>query len=106
MDSVEFLDFRGKKLVATTSWVGSQEFVMAAVLSDRADSAAADVYAQQNIQIVPGLKIKNKKSGKEFEILSKPEGYSRHVTIKDTRRNLNPESITEDELRQNFRFVG
>jgi hypothetical protein len=55
---------------------------------------------------VPGLKIKNKKSGKEFEILSKPEGYSRHVTIKDTRRNLNPESITEDELRQNFRFVG
>jgi hypothetical protein len=106
MDNLEFLDFRGQKLVATTTWVGGQEFVMAAVPGDRQDAATADIYAQQNIEIVPGLKIENKKSGKQFEILSKPEGYSRHVTIKDTRRNLNPESITEDELRQNFRFVG
>lgn len=43
MDSVEFLDVRGKKLVAQTTWVGTQEFVMAAVLSDRVDSATADI---------------------------------------------------------------
>ena len=106
MDSTEFLDFRGKKLVATTTWVGAQEFVMAAIPSDRQDSATAEIYAQQNINIVPGLKIVNKKSGKEFEILSKPVGYSKQVTIKETRRNTYPAPITEDELRQNYRFVG
>jgi hypothetical protein len=105
MDNLEFLDFRGKKLVATTTWVGGQEFVMAAVPGDRQDSATAEIYAQQNIEIVPGLKIMEKKTGKEFEILSQPKGYSRHVTIKDARRNLNPVNVTEDELRQNFRFV-
>jgi hypothetical protein len=106
MDSVEFLDFRGKKLVATTAWVGAQEFVMAAVPSGRTDSATAEIYAQQNIEIVPGLKVMEKKSGKEFEILSKPIGYSKHVTIKETRRNIISAPITEDDLRQNFRFVG
>lgn len=106
MESVEFVDFRGKKLVATTTWVGTQEFVMAPVPGDRQDAATAEIYAQQNIDIVPGLTIKEKKTGKEFTVLSKPIGYSRHVTIKDARRNLNPENITEDELRQNYRFVG
>jgi len=106
MESLEFLDFRGKKLVASTTWVGSQEFVMAAVPSGRQDSATAEIYAQQNIEIVPGLTIKEKKTGKEFEILSKPEGFSRHVRIEDPRRRNLSETITEDELRQNYRFVG
>lgn len=79
---------------------------MAAVPSDRSDANTAEILAQQNIDIVPGLKVVEKKTGKEFEILSKPDGYSRHVTIKDARRNLNPVNVTEDELRQNFRFVG
>jgi hypothetical protein len=92
--------------VATTTWVGGQEFVMAAIPSDRQDAATAEIYAQQNIEIVPGLTIKEKKTGKEFKILSKPIGYSKHITIKETRRNLNPETITEEELRQNYRFVG
>ena len=104
MDSVEFLDFRGKKLVATTTWVGAQEFVMAPVPSDRQDAATAEIYAQQNIQIVPGLKITDK-MGKLFEVLSSPTGYSRLVTIKDIRRNLTPVNIPEDELRQKYRFT-
>ena len=106
MDSVEFLDFRGKKLVATTTWVGGQEFVMAAVPSDRQDSINAEIYAQQKIDIVPGLKVMEKKWGKEFAILSKPIGYSKHVSIQETRRNLSPVNVSEDELRQNYRFVG
>ncbi len=104
MDNLEFLDFRGQKLVATTTWVGGQEFVMAAVPSDSQDSATAEIYAQQNIQIVPGLKITDR-TGKLFEVLSKPEGYSRLVRIKDVRRNLTPVNISEDELRRNFRFT-
>jgi hypothetical protein len=106
MDSEEFLDFRGKKLVATTTWVGHQEFVLAAIPGDRQDAINAEIYAQQKIEIVPGLKVMEKKSGKEFEILSKPNGYSRLVTLKDTRRNLTPVMVPEDELRQNYRFVG
>lgn len=106
MDSFEFVDFRGKKLVATTTWVGGQEFVMAAVPSDRQDSATAEIYAQQNIAIVPGLRVMEKRSGKEFEILSSPTGFMKQVSIKDTRRNLTPVRVTEDELRRNYRFVG
>ena len=79
---------------------------MAAVPSDRQDSITAEIYAQQNIEIVPGLKIKEKKSGKEFEIVSKPEGFSRHVRIKDARQKLISTQITEDELRRNYRFIG
>jgi hypothetical protein len=102
---MEFVNVRGKTLQATLVTVAGQEFLIAAV-GDRYDSAIADIYAQQNIQVVPGLKIQNKKSGKEFEILSKPIGYSRQVTIKETRRDIIPAPITEDELRQNYRFVG
>jgi hypothetical protein len=104
MDNLEFVDFRGKKLVATTTWVGAQEFVMAAIPSDRQDAATAEIYAQQNIAIVPGLKITDK-MGKLFEVLSKPEGHSRLVRIKDVRRNLTPINVSEDELRRNFRFT-
>jgi hypothetical protein len=102
---MEFLSFRGKNLEATIITVAGQDFIVAAV-GDRQDSAIADIHAQQKIDIVPGLKIKNKKSGKEFEIVSKPSGFMRHVSIKETRRNIIPEPITEDELRQNYRFVG
>ena len=45
---MEFLNFRGKNLEATTSWVGGQELVMAAVPSDRQDASSAEVYAQQS----------------------------------------------------------
>ena len=101
---MEFISFRGKNLEATMITVAGQDFVMAAV-SDRLDSATADIYAQQKIDIVPGLKATEKKSGTLFEILSRPIGYSRQVSIKDTRRNLTPINVTEDELRQNYRFV-
>jgi len=105
MDNLEFLDFRGQKLVATTTWVGTQEFVMAAIPGDRQDSATAEIYAQQNIAIVPGLKITEKTTGTLFQVLSKPEGYSRLVRIKDVRRNLTPVMVPEDELRQKYRFT-
>lgn len=102
---MEFVNFRGKNLEATLITVGGQDFLIAAV-GDRQDLAIADIYAQQNIQIVPGLKITEKKTGKEFEILSKPIGFMRQVSIKDTRRNLTPVMVPEDELRLNYRFVG
>ncbi|MEG3929168.1 hypothetical protein [Microcoleus sp. T3_D1] len=102
---MEFVNFRGKNLQANLITVAGQEFIIAAV-GDRYDSAIADIYSQQNIEIVPGLKIQNKKSGKEFEILSKPSGFMRHIQLKETRRNIMPEPITEQELRQNYRFVG
>jgi len=102
---MEFISFRGKNLEATMITVAGQEFVMAAV-GDRLDSATAEIYAQQKIDIVPGLKATEKKSGTLFEILSKPEGYSRLVSIKDIRRNLTPINVSEDKLRQEFRFVG
>lgn len=102
---MEFVNFRGKNLEATLITVGGQDFLIAAV-GDRQDLAIADIYAQQKIEIVPGLKVMEKKSGKEFEVLSAPIGYSRHVRIKDIRRNLTPVNVPEDELRQNYRFVG
>ena len=101
---MEFISFRGKNLEATMITVGGQEFVMAAV-SDRLDSATAEIYSQQKIEIVPGLKATEKKTGTLFEILSKPIGYMKQVSIKDTRRNLTPINVSEDELRQNYRFV-
>jgi len=101
---MEFISFRGKNLEATMITVAGQEFVMAAV-GDRVDSATAEIYAQQKIDIVPGLKVIEKKSGTLFEILSSPIGYSRLVSIKDIRRNLTPINVPEDKLRQEFRFV-
>ncbi|MEG4520995.1 hypothetical protein [Microcoleus sp. AT9b-C5] len=102
---MEFVNFRGKNLEATLITVGGQDFLIAAV-GDRQDLAIADIYAQQKIEIVPGLKVMEKKSGKEFEILSKPIGFMRQVSIKDTRRSLTPINIPEDDLRRNYRFVG
>ena len=46
MDNLEFLDFRGQKLVATTTWVGAQEFVMAAIPSDRPKTNKANMSRQ------------------------------------------------------------
>ena len=106
MESIEFLTFRGKLVEAKVMWLGNQEVVMAAIHGNRVDSLSADVYAQQKIDIVPGLKIIKKKSGGEFIILSKPAGYSRMVTIKDSHYNLSPLNITEEDLRKNYRFVG
>ncbi|MEG4281009.1 hypothetical protein QUA62_26640 [Microcoleus sp. MON1_C1] len=106
MSNSEFVNVRGQNLMASSVWAGGQEFLIIAIPSDRQDSATAEIYAQQNIEIVPGLKIQNKKSGKEFEILSKPSGFMKHIKIKETRRNIIPEPITEDELRQNYRFMG
>ena len=102
---MEFISFRGKNLEATVIMIAGQEFVMASV-ADRFDSIAADVYSQQKIDIVPGLKITEKKTGVLFEILSKPEGYSRLVSVKNVRRNLSGINISEEDLRKNYRFVG
>lgn len=85
--------------------MGSQRIVMAVVPADRQDAATAEVYCQQAIEIVPGLKILQKSTGKIFEVLSRPAGVTRMVSVKDFRRNLTPEMISEDELRRNFRFV-
>jgi len=101
---MEFISFRGKNLEATMITVAGQQFVMAAV-GDRLDSATAEIYSQQNIDIVPGLKVREKKTGVLYEILSKPIGFMKQVSIKDTSRNLTPVNITEDKLRQEFRFV-
>jgi hypothetical protein len=107
MEPVEFITFRGKLLEAKITWLGNQEIVQTAIPSDRIDSATFDVYAQQKINIEPGLKICHKRTGKEFEILSHPIGYSRHVSVRDSRRStMNPVNITEENLRENYRFVG
>ena len=107
MENTEFITFRGKLLEAKVTWLGSQEIVQAAIPSDRIDNATFDVYAPQKIDIEPGLKITHKKTGKEFEILSHPVGYSRHVSVRDSRRStMNPVNITEEDLRENYRFVG
>ncbi|MEG4446704.1 hypothetical protein QUB49_33945 [Microcoleus sp. AT9_B4] len=101
---MEFVNFRGKNLEATLITVGGQDFLIAAV-GDRQDLAIAEIYAQQKIEIVPGLKVCEKKSGTLFEVLSQPSGHLRHVRIKDSRRNLTPVNVTEDDLRRNYRFV-
>ena len=104
MDNLEFVTARGQNLMASSVWSGGQEFLIVPIPSDRIDSATADILAQQSIAIVPGLKITEKSSGKLFEVLSAPKGYSRHVEIKDIRRDLTPVHIPEDELRQQYRF--
>ena len=105
MNNSEFVNVRGQNLMAVSTWVSGQEFLIVAVPTDRIDSATADILAQQSIEITPGLKITEKSSGKLFEVLSAPRGYSRHVEIKDIRRNLKPVNIPEDELRQKYRFT-
>jgi hypothetical protein len=105
MDNSEFVNVRGQSLLANTMWVGGQEFLIVAIPRNSQDAITAEILAQQNIQIVPGLKVAEKATGTLFEILSKPEGYSRHVRIKDIRRNLTPINVPEDELRQKYRFT-
>jgi len=102
--NMEFISFRGQQLEATIISAGGQDFVIAPI-GDRMDRATAEILAQQNIAIVPGLKITEKTTGTLFQVLSKPEGYSRLVRIKDIRRNLTPVNIPEDELRQKYRFT-
>jgi hypothetical protein len=104
MNNSEFVNVRGQNLMANSVWAAGQEFLIIAIPPHHFDSATADILAQQAIEITPGLKITEKATGKLFEVLSGPEGYSRHVQIKDVRRNLNPVHIPEDELRQKYRF--
>lgn len=102
---MEFLSFRGQQLEATVISAGGQDFVIAAV-GDRMDSTAARIYSQQKIDIVPGLEVRAIDTGKKYKVLSAPEGYMRHVKIKDESRYDNtPINVTEDVLRQKFRFV-
>jgi len=94
MNNSEFVNVRGQNLLANSLWSGGQEFLIIAIPGDRQDSATADIYAQQQeIKIEPGMRIKDKRSGIEFKILSKPTGYYKQVEI-------------EDEIHQNFRFAG
>ena len=104
---MEFLNFRGKNLEAALITVAGQEFVMAAV-GDWQDAATVEIPAQQErgIEIVPGLRIKEKKSGQEFKILSKPTGYYNQVEIQDIYHMQLSLHVLEAELRQNYQFVG
>lgn len=103
----EFVTVRGKLHEGVKTWAASgHEIIVVVIPADRQDAANADIYAQQNIAIVPGLKIEHKKSGTLFEVLSPPTGFMKQISIKDVRRNLTPVRITESELRRNYRFVG
>ena len=101
---MEFLSFRGQQLEATVIRTGGQEFVIAPI-GDRLDSTAPRIYAPQKIDIVPGLKVMELETGTTYQVLSRPEGIMRHVRLKDIVRNLTPIAVTEDELRQKFRFM-
>jgi hypothetical protein len=101
---MEFLSFRGQQLEATIVRAGGQEFVMAPI-STWLDSTAARIYAQQKIDIVPGLEVRELETGTRYKVLSEPTGHMRHVRIKDILRNTTPINVTEDVLRQKFRFV-
>ncbi|MEG4521048.1 hypothetical protein [Microcoleus sp. AT9_A5] len=98
------MSFRGQQLEATVISAGGQDFVIAAV-GDRLDSTAARIHSQQKIDIVPGLEVRELATGTRYKVLSRPEGHMRHVRIKDETRNLTPIAVTEDVLRQNYRFV-
>ena len=101
---MEFLSFRGQQLEATVIRTGGQEFMIAPI-GDRLDSTAARIYAQQKIDIVPGLEVMELATGTRYKVLSQPSGIMRHVRIKDIARNLTLIAVTEDELRQKFRFM-
>lgn len=101
---MEFLSFRGQQLEATIVNAGGQDFVIAPI-GDRLDSTAARIYAQQKIDIVPGLKVTELATGTSYEVLSRPEGIMRHVRLLDYKRGLSPIAVTEDELRQKYRFM-
>jgi hypothetical protein len=105
MNNSEFVNVRGQNLLAVSTWASGQEFLIIAIPRANFDAATASIVAQQSIDIVPGLKVTERTTGKLFEILSPPTGYSRHVQIKDIKRNLTPINVTEDELRQKYRFT-
>jgi hypothetical protein len=75
------------------------------VLSDRLDSTAARIYAQQKIDIVPGLEVMELATGTRYKVITRPEGYMRQVMIRDILRNTTPIPVTEDVLRQKYRFM-
>ena len=106
MDNIEFVTVRGKMREGVCTWANGQEFIIVAVPGDRQDAATAKIYPQQEIEIVPGLRIKEKESGQEFKILSKPIGYCKMVEIQDIHHMRLSTHASEDEIRQNFRFVG
>ncbi|MEG4287263.1 hypothetical protein QUB68_29580 [Microcoleus sp. A006_D1] len=101
---MEFLNFRGQQLEATIVSTGGQDFVIAAV-GDRMDATATRIYAQQKIDIVAGLEVMEIATGTRYKVLSPPEGFMRQVMIKDIARNLTPIAVTEDVLRQKYRFM-
>ncbi len=55
---MDFLNFEGQNLEATVVWMGREKIVRAVVSADRQDASTAEVYAQQKIGILPGLKQK------------------------------------------------
>jgi hypothetical protein len=106
MENLELINVRGKNLLAHSMWVGGQEFLIIAIPGDRQDAAPDPYPQQQEIKIALGLRIKNKKSGQEFKILSKPTEYYKQVELQDIHHMQLPLHLTEDEIRQNFWFVG
>jgi hypothetical protein len=105
---MDFLTYKGQQLAATEIKCGIHKFVIAAIPIDDWDVKSARIAAQQQIKIVPGLKVVENASGRRFEVLSGPEGIMRNISLKDvTIKDLwqNPIWVREDELRQKFRFV-
>lgn len=97
---------RGQNLLASSVWAGGQEFLIVAIPGDRADSGNGDTYAQQQpIEIAPGLRIKDKKTGQEFKVLSKPTGFYKQVEIQDIHHMQLSLRVLEDELRQKYHFI-
>jgi hypothetical protein len=101
MSNSEFVNARGQNLLASSVWAGGQEFLIVAVPGDRPDSGNSTPPTQP-IEIVPGLRIKDKKSGQEFKVFSKPIGHLRLVEIQDIHHMQLSRHISEDELRQKF----
>jgi hypothetical protein len=92
--------------MANSVWSGGQEFLIIAIPGDRQDAATtSDIVAQQPIEIVPGMKIKDKKTGQEFKVLSKPTGFYRQVEIQDIHHVQLSLHVLEDELRQRYHFI-
>jgi hypothetical protein len=105
---MDFLNDKGQQLQATEIKCGIHKFVIAAIPIDDWDAKSARIAAQQQIEIVPGLKVSELATGRRFEVLSKPEGIMRNVSLKDLTINdyrQTPTWVTEDKLRQKFRFV-
>lgn len=74
MADFESVTVRGKVLEGIRTWANGQEIIIVIIPGDRQDAATTEIHTQQAIEIIPGLRIQDKKSGKELKILSKPQG--------------------------------